>query len=237
MRADAPRGDAPRTAARVCLSQAQGSLGNRSSTKGGVEERQAIVAPVDERVVPTLRIHGEAGLHRQPPVVADDEVVHLVETPRLRDRAPSCRNAVGIGRLGEPVVLLREHRLMRFREAHPVKQPRSGSGGGPRPTEQASDESPSRLWRLVGNRTRVGRLRCGFDARRERHRDAALAKPVEVAAERSGHLVLVTLLLHPPGRFGAGSASPPSTRPGPSQRHAAIVAAPASSVGRIVKAR
>ena len=36
-------------------------------------------------------------------------------------------------------------------------------------------------------------------ARRERRGDTAIAEPLEVAADRRGHLVLVALLFHPPG--------------------------------------
>ena len=50
---------------------------------------------------------------------------------------------------------------------------------------------------VVGDHVR--RTRRLLVARRERRGDTAIAEPLEVAANRRGHLVLVALLFHPPG--------------------------------------
>ena len=98
-------------------------------------------------------------------------------------------------------------------------------------------EIDAELWTTQLDRLGRCRLRDLGYPRGERRGHAPIAEAGEIAAQRGRHLVLVALLLHPPGGFPAAASTPSRSRPGPSQRHAAIVPRPSSSVGTIVNAR
>ena len=71
---------------------------------GGVERAPAVVLAADERVVPGARVHRQPRLGRVEPVVGVDQVVHLVERPRLDGSRPRSRKCVVVETGGEQLL-------------------------------------------------------------------------------------------------------------------------------------